>query len=76
MERLEDRLEGIDEREVLATIGAAVDELARRVEDVEAGQVVTDDGLMLVTVEARLLRLEQQQADLLALLQGALGRDR
>ena len=76
MERIEDRLEGIDGREVVAALSGAIDDLTRRVEEVEAGQVVTDDGLVLLTVEARLLRLEQQNADLLALLRSALAPDR
>lgn len=71
---LVERIEEIEAGpEVAVAIGRAVEELERRVEDVEAGQLVSDDGLMMAALESRLARLEWQTSELLALVRARFG---
>ena len=79
--RLIDRLEGIDGAAAAEAITRAVDELSSCLDDVgtrvgmlELDREVSDEKLILVSLDERLARLEQQQAALIALLRRALGR--
>ena len=79
--RLIDRLEGIDGAAAAEAITRAVDELTTCLDDVgtrvgmlELDREVSDEKLILVSLDERLARLEQQQAALIALLRRALGR--
>lgn len=75
MGSLVDEVDGVEEPEVVVAISRRFDDLERRVEDVEAGEMVSDDGLMLVALADRLAQMHQQNVELVALLRSALGRD-
>lgn len=68
MGSLVDEVDGIEAPEVVVAISRRFDELERRVEDIEAGEMVSDEGLMLASLDARLRSLEQTDRELLLLL--------
>lgn len=65
MEKLRDRIEGVEASEVVELVSAAVDRNAARIDEVEArcdvlelGRDLTDTDLMWVALDERLSRLE------------------
>lgn len=81
MEKLRDRLEGVEASEVVELVSAAVDRNAARIDEVEArcdvlelGRDLTDTDLMWVALDERLLRVESQQESLLGAVRELLAR--
>ena len=73
MDRLRDRIEGVDASEVVELMSAAVDRNTARIEEAEAridvlelGRDLTDEQLMWVALDERLSRLEGLLVQLLA----------
>lgn len=69
MDRLRDRIEGVDGAEVAVAISAVVDQHTARIEEAEAridvlelGRDLSDEQLMWVALDERMGRLETEQA--------------
>lgn len=71
---LVESVEGVEPEERLLTISRRFEEMERRLEDVEAGQMVSDDGLLMVEVMSQLDRLREQNAALLSALRAFLAQ--
>jgi hypothetical protein len=80
VEKLADRIVGIDGAEVLEVVTAAVDRntsridgLEARVDLVELGHDLSDERLMWVALDERLCRLEESDRELMHLLRRLVG---
>lgn len=60
MERLQDRIEGLEGEELVSTLLTILEEMCSRIEDLEAHEAVPDSTLMLVALDGRLQHLEAQ----------------
>lgn len=68
MGSLVDEVEGVDAEEVVVAISRRFDELERRMDGLEAGQMVSDEGIILLTLADRLTQLEHRLDRILALV--------
>jgi hypothetical protein len=63
-----ENIEGVEATEVVVAISNRFDELERRMDGLEAGQMVSDEGIILLTLSDRLSELEQRLDRILDLL--------
>ena len=81
MDKLADRIAGLDGPEIAEAVVSAVDRISARTDGIEArvdllelGHDMSDERLMWVALDERLLRVEAQQVALLEAVREALQR--